>query len=52
MPFAPEGGQHEAIFQRHEPDDLGNRVAPRDHHQHAEQDDGQREGKIFAAPAR
>jgi hypothetical protein len=33
---------------RHEADDLAHRVASGDHHQEAEQDDGEREGDVLA----
>ena len=39
--------QDQAVFQRHEADDLGDGVAPGDHHQKAEQDHGEREGEIL-----
>ena len=42
------GRQDQAVLQRHEADDLADRVAPRHHHQQAEQDDREREGEILA----
>src|SRR6185369_7847306 len=42
------GGEHEAVLQRHEADHLAHRVAPRDHHQQAEQYDRERKGEVFA----
>ena len=46
--FGAGRGQHQAVFQRHEADDLRHRVAPGDHHQQAEQDDSERERQILA----
>ena len=40
--------KHEAVFQRHEADDLAHRVAPRHHHQQAEKHDGERECEVLA----
>ena len=41
--------EDQAVFQRHEADHLADRVAPRHHHQQAQQDHGQREREVLAA---
>src|SRR5262245_42300524 len=41
-------GKHEAVLERHEADDLTDGVAPRHHHQEAQQHDRERKGEIFA----
>src|SRR5918995_6328906 len=41
------GSENQAIFQRHEANDLGDRIAPRDHHQHPEENNGERQGQAF-----
>src|SRR5438552_6105925 len=40
--------QNEPVLDRHEADHLAHGVAPRDHHQQAEQDHRQREGEVLA----
>ena len=42
------GRQDQAVLERHEADDLADRVAPRHHHQRPEQHDGERESEILA----
>ena len=43
----PGGGEDQAVFQRHEANDLGDGIAPRDHHQHPEKNDGERQRQAF-----
>ena len=42
------GGEHQAVLQRHEADHLTDGVAPRHHHQQAEQHHREREGEVLA----
>ena len=42
------GGKHQPVLQRHEADHLADGIAPRDHHEQAEQHDGEREGEVLA----
>ena len=46
------GGKDQAVLHRHEADDLRHRVAPHDHHQEAQQDDGERQRQLLAGMAR
>ena len=48
MPLAPVAARIRPFSDRHEADDLAHRVAPRHHHQQAEQDDGERERQVLA----
>ena len=41
-------GEDQAVLDRHEADDLADRIAPGDHHQEAKQDDREREGEVLA----
>ena len=42
------GGEVDAVLQRHEADHLADRVAPRHHHQQADQHDRQRQRDVLA----
>src|SRR5262249_262539 len=43
-----DGGQDQAVLQRHEADHLGDGVAPGDHHQKPERDDRKRQRQVLA----
>ncbi len=42
------GGEHQAVLERHEADDLTNDIAPRHHYQQAEQHHRQGKGEVLA----